>query len=505
MNSPSEYDKRWWITVAVMLVAIVEVLDMTIVNVALPNMMGALGANADQITWVLTSYIVSSAICMPLTGFLVNRVGRKRLLLIDIVGFLLSSMLCGLTNDLTTMVIFRTLQGAFGATLVPLSQYILRDTFSHDEQGKAMAIWGIGIMAAPVLGPTLGGYITENLDWRWIFYINVPVCIIAFFMTIKFIKETVRIKQSIDWVGLFWMALGIGTLQVFLDQGNEYNWLSSDYIITLIAISGFSLALFAYRGARYSHNIINLHLFKDRNLSLACIILTLYCLNMFGLMAIQPMMLENLMNYPTETTGIVMAPRGFASAVGMAIVVPLMKRIDHRWFIGIGALLSAYGSYLMAEVSLSTGPYFIALSGAVQGLGMGILFVPISAIALSTLSPKDTAEGSGLFSFGRSLGSSIGISILGTLVSELTQINWNRLGGHINPSNPALMQWLAAQNLTLSNPLTPQLLGQELSRQASMVAFVDCYWFTAIGFLVIIPLTFFFSKTDFSKPVSMGH
>lgn len=499
--------ERWMITISVMLVAVLEVIDMTIVNVALPNMMGALGANADQVTWVLTSYIVSSAICMPLTGFLVTRLGRKRLLLINIVGFLMSSMLCGMAISLPQMVFFRILQGIFGATLVPMSQYILRDSFPPNEQGKAMAIWGIGIMAGPVLGPTIGGYITESMNWRWIFYVNVPVCIMAFFMTLKFISETPRSKPFIDWLGLFLMAVGIGAFQIFLDEGNEYNWFDSNGILILFVISAYALSYFVVRGWHYSRNIINLHLFKDRNFTVATLVLTFYCMIVFGLLTLQPIMMQNFLNYPVLTTGLIMAPRGFASAFSMMIVAKLMGKVDLRALIIVGLLLSAAGTHVMTQSSLYMSEPYLIWSGVVQGLGMGLIFVPLSALALSTINPQHTAEGSGLFSFGRSMGSSIGISILSTIVTQETQINWNVLGGHITLGNPAFYQWLNLSNMTLSNPNTPPILGYMLNNQASMIAFVDSYWLTYWGFLAMIPLVMLLQppKLKAFDPAALGH
>ena len=479
--------QRWMITISVMLVAVLEVLDMTIVNVALPNIMGAVGANPNQITWILTSYIVSSAICMPLTGFLVTRFGRKRLLLIDIVGFLATSMLCGMSVSLPQMVFFRTLQGIFGATLVPLSQYILRDTFPPHEQGKAMAIWGVGIMAGPVLGPTIGGYITETMSWQWIFYVNVPVCIMAFFMTLKFISETPRSKPFIDWFGLVLMGIGIGAFQIFLDEGNEYNWFDSNGIVMLFLLSLYALSFFIVRGWFYPKNIINLHLFKDRNFTMATLLLTSYCMIVFGLLTLQPIMMQDLLNYPVLTTGLVMAPRGFASAFSMIAVAKLMGKVDLRSLIMTGLLLSAIGTYMMSQFSLEVSEPYLIWSGVIQGLGMGLIFVPLSTLALSTVQKVHVAEGSGLFSFGRSIGSSIGISLLSTLATQKGQINWNRLGGHISLGNPALYQWLSANQLTLTNPNTPTIMGYMLNQQASMIAYIDCYWLTFLGFLVMIP------------------
>lgn len=496
----------WLITISVMLVAVIEVLDMTIVNVALPSMMGALGANADQITWVLTSYIVASAICMPLTGFLVTRFGRKKILLIDIVGFTLASMACGMAGNLMQIVIFRILQGLFGATLVPLSQYILRDSFPNEQQGKAMAIWGVGIMAGPVFGPTLGGYITETMNWRWIFYINIPVCIIAFIMASQVIKETATQKQKIDWLGLILMTLGVGALQLFLDQGNQYNWLESNLIIALIATFIVSTGLFILRGINKPDNIINLSLFRDRNFTAATLVTLLCSICIFGVIAIQPMMLENLMGYPANAAGKIMAPRGIACAISMMMIAQLIGKVDPRKLIIFGLLLCAAGSYISIGFDLVTSKKLLILSGIIHGFGMGFFFVPVSAIALSTLPPKDTAEGSGLFSFGRSIGMSIGISILGTVLTRQTQVNWNRLGGHIQDSSLGLQMWLSQHGMNFSDPMTAKILAMQVAQQANMIAFINCYWLTVIGYLLLIPLVFILEKPDLSQgEIAMEH
>jgi len=496
---------KWFITITVMSVAVIEVLDMTIVNVALPNMMGALGASSDQITWVLTSYIVSSAICMPLTGFLVNQFGRRRLLIISVVGFLITSALCGMSISLSQIIFFRILQGIFGATLVPMSQYILRDTFPQEEQGKAMAIWGIGIMCGPVFGPTLGGYITESLNWRWIFYINVPVCIMAFFMTLKFIKETPIKKEFVDWFGLALLAIGIGALQIVLDQGNQDNWFQSNFIVILSLLSAYCLIFFIVRGLSYSKNIVNIRLFSDMNFTAATIMLTFYCITVFGLLTLLPIMLENILGYPVDTTGWVMAPRGITCAISMAIMARLINKVDIRLLIASGLIFTVLGTYMMTQFSLNMTEYYVIASGAVQGFGMGLFFVPISTIALATLPSNATAEGSGLFSFGRSLGSSIGISLFSTVLTQESQINWSHLGGHITSFSPALQQWLTQQHLTLTNPLTPQLLGQTLWQQSTMVAFLDCYWLATILILGMFPLVFLMRKPEHTTGLALGH
>ena len=484
------------ITIAVMLVAIIEVLDTTIVNVALPNMMGALGANADQISWVITSYIVTAAICMLLTGYCVTRFGSKKLLLVNIGGFLISSMLCGLSTNLTQIVAFRILQGMFGAMLVPMSQYILRSLFPLEKQGQAMAIWGIGIMVAPILGPTLGGIITDSMSWRWVFYINVPISLIAFIMVLQFVHGAEGKKIKTDFLGLVLMAVGVGGLQLFLDRGNQNNWFDSDTIIILFILSIACLSIFITRGLLIKDNIINLRLFSDWNLSSGTIILSFYCLCVMGIIIVQPIMLETLLNYSPTAAGLITAPRGIACAIGMVITSKIINHVDPRKIVCFGLLCSAAGSMTMSHFSLAVNSYWIVVSCSIQGIGMGFVFIPLSIIALATLQKDQLAEASGLFSFGRSFGSSVGISIFATYITRLSQIHWNRLSGYIDPSNPALQQWLSDTQLTLSDPLTPQVLSFELRRQATMIAYINCFYASTIIFFCLIPVLLLLKKTD---------
>ena len=485
---------KWLITVTVMLAAMIEIIDTTIVNVALQDMAGSLGASTEEISWVVTSYIVSSAICMPLTGFFVRTLGRKRLLIVNIVGFLIFSMLCGLSNSLDEMVFFRIMQGIFGASLVPLSQYVLRDTFPPKEQIKAMAIWGVGIMAAPVLGPTLGGYITDWMNWRWIFYINLPVCLIAIVMTLLFISETKREKLKIDWIGLGLMVLTISTLQIFLDRGNNDGWLSSQFIIAMLIFWTVTGLIFIFRGWFNPKNILNLHLFKDRNYAASCILLVFYTAGIFGLMTIQPLIMQGFMNYSAALSGELMMPRGIAAAVAMMMIMPLAKRIDLRIIILMGIIITAYGNYLYGQIPLMVDTWHLMYPGIIQGIGMGFFFVPVSTMALQTLKPHDIAEGSGMFSFFRNLGTSVGTSVMITVLSQQAQSAWNSMIKHINPSNPNYQTWLQHNNWQAQDPTTLGIIAQNISTQANIIAFNDVAYLSYLLLALSIPFIFILSK-----------
>jgi DHA2 family multidrug resistance protein len=498
------YQNRWLITATIMLVAVIEILDSTIVNVSLPNMMGSLSANIDEITWVLTSYIVSAAIVMPLTGFLVKRLGRRRLLLINILGFMISSMLCGIANNLPEIVFFRILQGVFGAPLVPLSQFILRDTFPKKEQGMAMAIWGIGIMAAPILGPTIGGFITQHLSWRWVFYINFPVCAIAYIMTMRLIKETPTEQQPVDWLGMLLMSIGIGALQVLLDRGNSVGWFENSSIRWQFAAALLGITGFIWRSLSIEHPIVNLKVFRDRNFGLSTWLVMLFVMMLLGQIILSPLMLQTLLNYPSTTAGLAMAPRGIASIFAMAIVGRLISFIDSRWLISFGLLCGLYGTYLMTKLNLDMGyhPYLIA--SIFQGIGIGFFFVPLSTLSLANLAPNEIAGAAGIWGLSRNLGQSLGISIMATLLSRMGQTNWNTLSGYIHPYNTNLILWQQATGHNWHDPMTMQILAQQIQNQAQMIAFNDIAWLACIALALSIPFVFLLQQPKYlAKPMEM--
>lgn len=474
---------KWFIIAAVMLSTVMEILDTTIVNVSLPHMMGSLSADRDQISWVLTSYIVAAGMFMPLTGFLVSRFGSKRLLLINISGFMCASALCGLSNSLSEIVIFRLLQGLFGASLVPLSQFILRDTFSAEEQPKMMAIWGIGVMAAPIMGPTLGGYITDALNWRWVFYINVPICILDFFLVLSFIKQSPVKKSNVDWLGISLMLTCIGSLQLFLDRGEIEDWFSSTSICWLFAIFLVTLILFLRHSITVKNPIINLRLFKDRNFAFGTLTMSFFAASFLGCMALMPQMLETLFGYTSDLTGLTMAPRGIASGLMMAVASKLLaKQIDARKLILIGLGIGIYTTWAFSEITLGTGINYITLLGFIQGLGIGFFFMPLSTLIYTTLPKTAVAEAAGLFSFGRNIGNSLGVSLFTTYLSRETQKNWNIFGSHMHEGNPNLTRWLDAQHLQLHNPHTIAKLGHELSIQANFVAYMHTFKLATLVF-----------------------
>jgi DHA2 family multidrug resistance protein len=483
------------LVVAVVLTAFLEVLDITIVSVAIPHMLGSFGATSDQITWVLTSYLVSAAVVMPLTGYLSARLGRRRLLIISILGFVISSALCGVSWSLESMVIFRLAQGLMGAPLVPLSQAILLDAFPREKSGQALAIFGLGIMVAPVLGPTFGGWLTETFIWRAVFYINVPIGLFALLLAMGQLPQTAVKYLKTDWVGLILLVLTVGSLQFVLDQGQTRDWFNSRLIQTFTAVTLFAGTAFLMRGWNNPKNIVDLALFKNRNFLAGLIAITAYGITLFGTIALLPLLTQRLMGYPPMTAGMLFFPRAIASAITLALTGNLLIRfIDQRVLVAAGLVLSALGTMLMAGLSLQADSWAIASPGIIAGIGMGLFFVPLTAVAFASIPNNMLDEAAGLFALMRGIGSSIGIAVVSWLFVRQGQVHWDSLISNINPFNPALPPYLAAHGLSVQSPATIAAVAQEIARQAQMLAFVDLFWFIGLVTLAILPLVFLMQR-----------
>lgn len=354
-----------------------------------------------------------------------------------------------------------------------------------------MAIWGIGIMLGPILGPTLGGLITDHMNWRWVFYINLPVGVVNLILLSLFIpkaKKKDRTSQSVDWLGALFLAIGIGSLQTFLDRGNQDGWLQSSFIMLLCAVSLVTLTAFLWRSWNRKDALLRIDLLRDPNLASSSLMMFVFGTGLFGTIALQPIMLENLFGYPAGTAGLVMAPRGLASAAGMVIVANLITRVEARWLVLCGLILAGIGSYAMTGYNLSADTYAIVMPSLIQGLGLGMVFVPLSTLAFATMPAAETDRAASIYNLSRTIGSSMGIAVAVTVHTRTAQTSWMELGGHINPFNPALSAWLHAKGLSLHDPLTPHMLASELTRQANMLGFIDAFAFIAVSFVILAPL-----------------
>jgi len=485
---PDAVPNKGMITLSIMLATIMQVLDTTIANVALPSMQSDLGASADTINWVLTSYIVAAAIVTALTGWMADRLGRKRLFLISIAGFVASSVACGLAWSLESMVAFRVLQGVFGAAIVPLAQTFLLDINPPEKQGQAMAMWGAGIMVGPIIGPTLGGWLTESFDWRWVFFINVPVGIIAFLGCAANLPERAAIRRYFDLFGFAFIALGVGALQMMLDRGAELDWFASTevWIELGLAVTGFWVA--AIHLATAERPFLDPRMFADRNFTAALVMIFVIGMVLMASMALLPPMLSRIYGYPVMTTGLVMAPRGMGTMLSMIVVGRLVRVVDPRLLIGAGLLITAASLHYMTGFSPEMDSRPIIWSGVAQGVGMGLVFVPLSTTAFATMAPQLRADATALFSLVRNIGSSIGISIVSFLLTRNVQVNHTELVGGLTATAPEVQQ-IAPHLGSMTAQTGLAVLDGMVNQQALMIGYLDDFLIMAWLCVAVLPLT----------------
>ncbi|OQM75874.1 DHA2 family efflux MFS transporter permease subunit [Manganibacter manganicus] len=500
MSTPEthrEVPHRGLITISIMLATVMQVLDTTIANVALPSMTGDLGASRDTINWVLTSYIVSAAIMTPVTGWLSDRVGRKELFLVSVVGFVVFSMLCGVAWSLESMVAFRLMQGVFGAAIVPLSQTFLLDINPRERHGQAMAIWGAGIMVGPIIGPTLGGWLTESFNWRWVFFINLPVGIVAFIGMLIYLPSIAKRARSFDFFGFAMLSLGVGALQLMLDRGADADWFSSVEIWIELGLSLTGFWIFIVHTIMGDHPFIDPKIFLDRNFATGLVFIFVIGVILLASLALLPPMLSAIFAYPTITTGLVMAPRGVGTMISMLVVGRIVHRMDPRILVVIGLLLTAQSLYDMSGFSPQMDSWPIIVSGIVQGLGLGLVFVPLTTVAFATLDARFRTDATALFSLVRNIGSSIGISIVSALLTRNVQVNHAELSAHINPFNPNL--WMAMPDAARSDPTALARVDGMVNTQALMISYVDDFKLMMLVTLAALPLIFLLRRPQYGN------
>ncbi|GGF45072.1 EmrB/QacA family drug resistance transporter [Aliidongia dinghuensis] len=493
------------ITVCVILATLMQALDTTIANVALPYIQGSVAASQDQIAWVLTSYIVAAAIMTPPTGYLAGRFGLKRLFLFSVAGFTIASMLCGMAQSLVQIVLFRVLQGLFGAALVPLSQTTLLNINPKERQGSAMALWGVAVMAGPVLGPVLGGWLTSVYSWRFVFYINLPIGVLAFLGMSTFLTETKRnAAAKLDWFGFGTLSLAIGAMQVAVDRGEQKDWFGSGEIVTEAIIAAAAFYLFLVHTFTARAPFVRPSLFHDRNFTAGTLFVTVVGLTYYASMALQPPYLQDLMNYPIVSAGLVMGPRGVGTMAAMMVVGKLIGRIDTRLLLGIGLGTTAWSFYAMTGWTPDVAQATIVTVGVIQGLGLGFIFVPLSLVTLATLPAATRAEGAGLYSLARNIGSSVGISVVNALVTRNTQVNHATIAPHVSAINRAFEN---AEIARFWNPMTAAgraALDAMVTRQAQIIAYIDDYKLLMLATLAVLPLLLLFSRPS-SAPSGDDH
>jgi DHA2 family multidrug resistance protein len=495
---------RGILTVCAMLATLMQSLDSTIANVALPYMQGSLGASQDEINWVLTSYIVAAAIMTAPTGWLTTRYGRTRVFVIAVGGFTAASVLCGLSQSIEQIVLFRLLQGMFGASLVPLSQAVMFDIYPIEQRGSAMAIWGIGVMVGPILGPTLGGWLTQNYDWRWVFYINVPVGLMAIFGILAFLPETNRTQTRFDWTGFAMLSLAIGAFQMMLDRGSELDWFSSREIIVEAVLAGIGIYGFLVHFSLAEKPFISPALFADVNFVVGTTFIFLVGLILYATLALLTPYLQNLMHYPVLTAGIVLAPRGAGTMLAMFICGKLLGRVSVRVLVIFGFGVTIYSLYLMMGFTPDVSATAIVVSGFLQGLSVGFVFVSLSTVTFTTLSAELRTQGTSIYSLARNLGSSIGISVTGALLIRNTQINHASITSAVTPFNHALHEGAAGRMWNPLHAAGAAALDGEITRQATIIAYVDDFKLMMVVSALALPLVFMLRKPK-GAPATAGH
>jgi len=490
--SPVPADKpvrnRGLITVSVMLATLMQALDTTIANVALPHMQGALAGTQDEMGWVLTSYIVAAAIAIPLAGWLAGEFGRRRVFLISILVFTVASALCGLAESVPEIVLLRFLQGVGGAALMPLSQAVLFDINSPKDFGRAMSVWGLGVTMGPIVGPALGGWLTEDYSWRWVFYINLPIGVLAFAGLFFSLPESRNARSShFDFLGFGSLSLAIASLQIMLDRGQLLDWFSSREIILEATIAITAFYVFVVHTLTYPKPFINTALFKDRNFVASNVFIFMIGIVLFATLALLPPLLQNQLQYPVILTGLVTAPRGVGVLVAMLIVGQLVARLDGRIILAVGLALTAYSLWQMTQFSLQMDTWPVLTSGVTQGLGMGFVWVTLSTVAFTTLPAALRNEGTTLFNLVRNVGSSVGISVVIFLLTQNTQRLHASLAEHITSYNTVSNPAALAAHVDAASPRGLAALNAMITDQAMMVAYLDDFWIMMVMTLAAIP------------------
>lgn len=481
--------------IGVMAASLLQILDTTIANVALPHMQSSLGATVDTITWVLTSYIIASAVALPITGWLADRIGARRLFIGSVAGFILASMLCGIAQNLEEMVIFRAFQGVAGAFIAPLSQSFMLDATRPSRHPQILAVWGMGIMIGPILGPILGGWLTETANWRWVFFVNLPVGLASLAALVAFLPRRPQRERRFDLAGFAMMAVALTAFQLMLDRGTQQDWLASPeiWIYLLLSLSATWMVVIHFATAKAP--MFERALFADRNFAIALGFMIVIGLVMFAVMALLPPMLQNLFGYGVIDTGIVLMPRGVGILVSMQISGLLMRRgIDARPVVASGFVICAYSLWQMAHWSLEVDEMHVIISGLLQGLGMGLVFIPLQVSAFATLDPKLRTDGSSLLNLFRSLGASAGISWMTVLLGRNIQAGHEELGSNITAASGNLVDVSTIDRFQALGDSAMVLIDAEVNRQAAMIAYVDDYWLMMWITLAAAPLTLLMRK-----------
>jgi DHA2 family multidrug resistance protein len=489
VTHPLPTGERLIVTVGVMMAVLLQVLDTTIANVALPHMQASLSATQDTINWVLTSYIVASAIALPISGWLADKVGRKRLLLISVVVFTVASVLCATATSLPEMVLFRALQGVGGAFIVPLAQATLFDINPREKHGQAMALFGGGVMIGPILGPVLGGWLTDNYNWRWVFLVNLPVGIICLLLMLRFMPKTETHERKFDMFGFALLALSLGALQFCLDRGEQNDWFSSWETIVEAGLAIGAGWMFVVHMVTAKHPLFDRSMFKDRNFATGLLFMAVTGVLLLAGLALLPPLLQNLYGYSVLQSGFLTAPRGVGTLISMLLAGRLTGKIDSRLLVGIGVTLMGVSLYMMTGFAIDQPSRPVIVSGVVQGLGLGLIFVPLQSLAFETLAPRMRTTAAALLNLSRNIGGSVGISVVSTQLVRMTQVAHADLAHNITEQTIPTMDPTVLQTVfPVAGPAALAYINMEVTRQALFIAYLDDFKLMMIVTFAVLPL-----------------
>jgi DHA2 family multidrug resistance protein len=500
-----------------MFATFMEVLDTTVVNVSLPHIAGSLSVSVDEAAWALTSYLVANAIILPMTGWLANFFGRKRMLLAAVFGFTSASFLCGLAPNLSTLVLFRIIQGATGGALQPLSQAVMLEAFPPRDRGKAMAFWGLGIVVAPMLGPVIGGWLTDNYSWRWVFYINLPVGLMSILMTRWFIFDPPYIRRSnrgIDYWGIGLLAVGVGALQLVLDRGQEEDWFESNWMVLLGLVACMGLVAFVIRELRARDPVVQLRVFKVRTYAAGVFLMTVLGFVLYGSLLLVPIFLQTLLGYPALNAGIAMAPRGLGSFLMMPVVGTVLSRLDPRKVLAVGLTGAAWSLYALSRLNLAAGYWDIFWPQFIQGAALALLFVPLTTATMDPIPKEQMGNATSMFNLMRNLGGSFGIAGATTYLFRRQQLHTNELGARVTAFNPmaqAMSRGIQTNMIAHgSDPVTASRQAYVsiwglVERQSSMLSFVDTFLAMALVFLLVLPLLLVMKRPRYTRGGAAMH
>jgi len=507
----------WLIAISVMLATVMEVLDTSVANVALPHISGNLSATTEEATWVLTSYLISNAIILPATSWIAKFIGRKRFLIICIILFTIASALCGAAPNLQILIIARILQGLGGGALQPIAQAILLESFPPAKRGAAMALYGMGVVVAPIIGPTLGGWITDNYSWRWIFYINLPIGALAAFMANTFVEDPPYLQGQkpgkIDYIGFGLMALGLAALELTLDLGQQRDWFESPLIVFTATMSAASIIGFIIWELYVDEPIVNLHVFLNRNFAVGCAMIAAVGVVLYGSTALLPLFLQTLLGYPAVESGIAVSPRGIGSIISMVIVGRLIGRVDGRYLIAFGFFVLGASTWAFTGLNLYIAQTNIIYPMIVSGFAMGFVFVPLTTMAMATLSQNEIGNASGIYNLMRNTGGSVGIAIMTTMLARNAQVHQAVLTTHATPYDTAYQQMVQQLTATLSRTMDAASAAQQatatvygmLVKQAMVLSYIDNFRILAILCFLCVPAAFIFKRVRNAKAVEGAH